>query len=240
MGDNQFQHHTKSWHTVICVISGFTFFCAGQYEEINSLGNEFCLRGRASCDPSFQAMWHTESDSSHLHGDSVMFDEEMRKNHEFLVVFVVYLMWVSKKYIGNSGLFLLLKMSCRKLWKDVRSNPVATLWIMNSATLCFFFLKKPNVNELQLGSKLLVLGMVIQPLIGNPYYGYINPYYWVDDHPLLYGNTGSLDPSTNGEHASLIRVWFVVFRNLLIDCKLIMNSGLTPWPAWFCMFLQGR
>ena len=46
------------------------------------------------------------------------------------------------------------------------------------------------------GSKLLVLGMVIQPLIGNPYNGYINPYYWVDDHPLLYGNIGSLDPST--------------------------------------------
>ncbi len=47
-----------------------------------------------------------------------------------------------------------------------------------------------------LGSKLLVLGMVIQPLIGNPYNGYINPYYWVDDHPLLYGNNGSLDPGT--------------------------------------------
>ncbi len=40
--------------------------------------------------------------------------------------------------------------------------------------------------------------MVIQPLIGNPYNGYINPYYWVDDHPLLYGNNGSLDPGTNG------------------------------------------
>ena len=32
----------------------------------------------------------------------------------------------------------------------------------------------------------------------NPYNGYINPYYWVDDHPLLYGNNGSLDPSTYG------------------------------------------
>ena len=31
------------------------------------------------------------------------------------------------------------------------------------------------------GSKLLVLGMVIQPLVGNPYNGYINPYYWVDE-----------------------------------------------------------
>ena len=47
------------------------------------------------------------------------------------------------------------------------------------------------------GSKVAVLGMGdLQPLIGNPYNGYINPYYWVDDHPLLYGNNGSLDPST--------------------------------------------
>ena len=41
-----------------------------------------------------------------------------------------------------------------------------------------------------------ILGMVIPPLIGNPYNGYINPYYWVDDHPLLYGNNESLDPGT--------------------------------------------
>ena len=33
----------------------------------------------------------------------------------------------------------------------------------------------------------------------NPYNGYINPYYWVDDHPPLYGNNGSLDPRTFGE-----------------------------------------
>ena len=26
------------------------------------------------------------------------------------------------------------------------------------------------------------------------FHGYINPYYWVDDHPLLYGNNESLDP----------------------------------------------
>ena len=25
----------------------------------------------------------------------------------------------------------------------------------------------------------------------------INSYYWVDDHPLLYGNNGSLDPGTS-------------------------------------------
>ena len=45
-------------------------------------------------------------------------------------------------------------------------------------------------------SKIAILGMVIQPLTRNPYNGYINPYYWVDDHPLLYENNGSLDPST--------------------------------------------
>ena len=32
-----------------------------------------------------------------------------------------------------------------------------------------------------------ILGMVIPPLIGNPYNGQINPYCWVDDPPLLYG-----------------------------------------------------
>ena len=38
----------------------------------------------------------------------------------------------------------------------------------------------------------------------NPYNGYINPYYWVDDHPLLYGNNGSLDPGTytHGDYSS--------------------------------------
>ena len=43
------------------------------------------------------------------------------------------------------------------------------------------------------GSKLLILGMVIPPLIGNPYNACINPYYKVDDHPLTNGNNGSLD-----------------------------------------------
>ena len=30
----------------------------------------------------------------------------------------------------------------------------------------------------------------------NPYNGYMNPYYWVNDHPLLYGNNVSLHPGT--------------------------------------------
>ena len=46
-------------------------------------------------------------------------------------------------------------------------------------------------------SKVAILGMVIPPLIGNPYNRYIKPYYWVDDHPLLYGNNGNLDPGTD-------------------------------------------
>ena len=44
-------------------------------------------------------------------------------------------------------------------------------------------------------SKVAILGMVIPPLIGNPYNWDTKPYYWVDDHPLLYGNNGSLDAS---------------------------------------------
>ena len=36
-----------------------------------------------------------------------------------------------------------------------------------------------TTNTHEPGSKLLVLWM--QPLIGNPYNGYINPYYWVDE-----------------------------------------------------------
>ena len=47
----------------------------------------------------------------------------------------------------------------------------------------------------------VLLGMVVfPPLIWNPYNWYIKP-YWVDDHPLLYGNNGSLDPSSN-DHGS--------------------------------------
>ena len=33
-------------------------------------------------------------------------------------------------------------------------------------------------------SKIPMLGMVIPPLIGNPYNGDINPYYWVDDESI--------------------------------------------------------
>ena len=38
------------------------------------------------------------------------------------------------------------------------------------------------------GSKLPILGNnLIPPLVGNPYikHGYIDPYYWADDHPYI-------------------------------------------------------
>ncbi len=37
------------------------------------------------------------------------------------------------------------------------------------------------------------------------YDGYINHYYWVDDHPLLYGNNGSLNLSTHQDIQQCIR-----------------------------------
>ena len=39
---------------------------------------------------------------------------------------------------------------------------------------------------------------------------YINPYYWVDDHPLLYGNNGSLDPGTYPYYPYLYRSKFTL------------------------------
>ena len=63
-------------------------------------------------------------------------------------------------------------------------------------------------------SKVAILGMVIQPLIGNPYNWYIKSYYWVDDHSLLYGNIGSLDPIAHLQTTNLypipsIRAWTI-------------------------------
>ncbi len=45
----------------------------------------------------------------------------------------------------------------------------------------------------------------------NPYNGYINPYHWVDDHPLLHGKNGSLDPGTDGFLKMKIRKSFRIW-----------------------------
>ena len=58
---------------------------------------------------------------------------------------------------------------------------------------------EPWLNLYVSGSKLLLLGMVIPPLLGKPCNGYINPYYKVDDHCYYrktMENTGTSVPST--------------------------------------------
>ncbi len=59
----------------------------------------------------------------------------------------------------------------------------------------------------------------------NPYNGYINPYYWVDDHPLLYGNNRSLDPGTCEKN------WFPSTKKNntnLTACRTWKKSPITP------------
>ena len=58
----------------------------------------------------------------------------------------------------------------------------------------------------------------------NPYNGYINP-YWVDDHPLLYGNNGSLDPGTDG--ISNLSYWFQRFFKG--TCRAFLQFLSTDW-----------
>ena len=83
---------------------------------------------------------------------------------------------------------------------EMEENPMNHLLVLESAiTLLAFWvgilcaiLHWQIQYSHEPGSKLVALGMAIPPLIGNPYNGYINPYYWVDfSHPLLYGNNGS-------------------------------------------------
>ena len=67
----------------------------------------------------------------------------------------------------------------------------------------------------------------------NPYIWYIKPYYWVDDHPLLYGNNGSLDPSSHEW-----RPWLWTRANLhppLPPCQTprkLMSSVASNDPVW--------
>ena len=69
---------------------------------------------------------------------------------------------------------------------------ISTLWMNNHTLTYTWCIIIPYVPR----SEPPYIGDGHPPLIGTPYNGYINPYYWVDDHPLLYGNTRSYDPST--------------------------------------------
>ena len=64
----------------------------------------------------------------------------------------------------------------------------------------------------------------------NPYDEYINPYYWVDDHPLLYGNNGSLDPSTYSHSTFPIKK-----RSVHVDIHgtetCILDTFMNAWFA---------
>ena len=86
--------------------------------------------------------------------------------------------------------------------------------------------------------------------IGNPYNGYINPYYWVDDHPLLLGwcfQKIGKHPKTNGLlHVfimeSLVQMrWFggptPIFGNTYIfyTCWITSDSS-NPNTAIFAPF----
>ena len=65
----------------------------------------------------------------------------------------------------------------------------------------FFIVTRHVPEKYEPGSKLLVLGMGnLQPLIGNPYNGYINPTIGLMTPYYPYGNIGSLDPSTYGRN----------------------------------------
>ena len=73
--------------------------------------------------------------------------------------------------------------------------------------------------------------MAIPPLIGNPYNGYINPYYWVDDHPLLYGNNGSLDPGTFDTHFSIFKSsHFHWYETSMVPRTSPLSKAL--WKGW--------
>ena len=75
--------------------------------------------------------------------------------------------------------------------QEIRSTDPTEVNIRNFG---HFSVINSTVSTVEPGSKLVVLGMAIPPLIGNPYNGYINPYYWVEfPIPSLYGNVMGVD-----------------------------------------------
>ena len=91
-----------------------------------------------------------------------------------------------------------------------------------------------------LGTKLVILGMVIPTLIGNHYNGYIKPYYWVDDHPLPYWNHGSFRPwhichedfCWNKEGALTVHSLSFLAMNLIQFLSLFTIQKFPPKKRW--------
>ena len=74
----------------------------------------------------------------------------------------------------------------------------------------------------------------------NLYNRYINPYYWIDDHPLLYGNNGSLGPGTHhllpftGSHGRFPLCEDPTHQNLGFPFeKMVLSPGKYPFPVVF-------
>ena len=64
--------------------------------------------------------------------------------------------------------------------------------------------------------------------MGNPCNRYINPYYWADDHPLLYGYNYSLDPSTYIQVGHLFfwewisNFWILEVKNVCVNMDFLL------------------
>lgn len=63
--------------------------------------------------------------------------------------------------------------------------------------LCFFNVRSLSKSIESSATHTIYLpgSKLIPPIIGSPHSGYLHPSNWDDDHPPLYGNHGSLDPS---------------------------------------------
>ena len=67
----------------------------------------------------------------------------------------------------------------------------------------------------------------LPPFNRNPYNGYINSYYWVDDHPLLYGNNGSLDPGTYNSTRWAPSPYTLVINGAINGLSMAENKWVT-------------
>ena len=80
--------------------------------------------------------------------------------------------------------------------------------------------------------------LLVYRSVGFPTIGYINPYYWVDDHPLLYGNIGSLDPIAHVFCFCLRIPGHECVQQLFGSCMTVLHGGcgdfdpLTGHEGW--------
>ena len=84
------------------------------------------------------------------------------------------------QFWGGEAMNKLIRVESGECWKLVESSHMLNL-----------------LGHMCHGQKSRFVGDGHHTFNRNPYNRYINPYYWVDDHPLLYGNNGSLDPGTH-------------------------------------------